>query len=103
MEYYYCELAVYVDVFLRYKLLLSLSKLRSLSHISESTLCVIVIICVTIHLHVLFFHQPQDTYRVLSASDRNFINEIARQSGDLLTMTTYGVQSYKMRFNEGIY
>eukprot|EP01032_Pedospumella_encystans_P009853 gene9853-11567_t len=44
----------------------------------------------------------KDTYRVLSASDRNFINEIARQSGDLLTMTTYGVQSYKMRFNEAM-
>jgi hypothetical protein len=44
---------------------------------------------------------PQDTYRVLSASDRNYINEIARQSGDLLTMTTYGVQAYKLRFHEG--
>jgi hypothetical protein len=47
-------------------------------------------------------HTPQDTYRVLSAADRDYINEIARQSGDLLTMTTYGVQSYKLRYNEGI-
>jgi hypothetical protein len=43
----------------------------------------------------------QDTYRVLSAADREYINEIARQSGDLLTMTTYGVQNYKLRFHEG--
>jgi hypothetical protein len=38
---------------------------------------------------------------VLSAADREYINEIARQSGDLLTMTTYGVQNYKLRFHEG--
>lgn len=43
----------------------------------------------------------QDTYRVLSAADREYINEIARQSGDLLTMTTYAVQNYKLRFHEG--
>lgn len=38
---------------------------------------------------------------MLSAADRDYINEIARQSGDLLTMTTYGVQNYKLRFHEG--
>lgn len=56
----------------------------------------------TLSLTVVDGFTLKDTYRVLSASDRNYINEIARQSGDLLTMTTYGVQSYKMRYHEAM-
>lgn len=56
----------------------------------------------TLTLVVVDGFTQKETYRVLSASDRNYINEIARQSGDLLTMTTYGVQSYRIRFNEAM-
>ncbi|KAJ1380821.1 hypothetical protein B484DRAFT_31568, partial [Ochromonadaceae sp. CCMP2298] len=56
----------------------------------------------TLKLTVVDGFALKDTYRVLSSSDRDYIDQIARQSGDLLTMTTYGTQSYKMRQAEAM-
>jgi hypothetical protein len=56
----------------------------------------------TLKIRVIDGFTLKDTYRVLSLTDRTYIDEIARQSGDLLTMTTYGTQNYKMRYVEAL-
>ena len=42
------------------------------------------------------------TYRVISSTDRKFINSLAEQSGDLINMTAFGVQNYKIRLEEAL-
>lgn len=42
----------------------------------------------------------KETYRVISGSDRQQIMNIAKQSGETVTMAGYGVQSYKIRLGE---
>lgn len=42
----------------------------------------------------------KESYRVISQGDRSNIMQIAKQSGDVLQMTSFGVQNYKIRFAE---
>jgi hypothetical protein len=42
------------------------------------------------------------TYRVISPEDRTNILKVAEDSGDLLTMTSFGVKNYKIRLYEAI-
>lgn len=42
------------------------------------------------------------TYRVISPEDRTNILKVAEESGDLLTMTSFGVKNYKIRLYEAL-
>ncbi len=55
-----------------------------------------------LRIAVLDGFTQKPTYRVINGSDREYIMDIARQSGQLMTMTQYGVQSYKIRLNEAL-
>jgi hypothetical protein len=44
----------------------------------------------------------KETYRVISPEDRINILKVAEESGDLLTMTSFGVKNYKIRLYEAL-
>ena len=45
---------------------------------------------------------PKEHYKVISDSDRDRIQYLAAQSGELVNMTTYGIQSYRIRYGEAL-
>jgi hypothetical protein len=47
-------------------------------------------------INVIDGFTQKPTYRVISDSDRRCIDLIASQSGDVVTMTAYGVQCYRI-------
>ena len=53
-------------------------------------------------LNVVDGFKQKPTYRVINDSDRKCIDLLASQSGDVVTMTAYGVQSYKIRLGEAL-
>ncbi|RYH21040.1 hypothetical protein EON65_21675 [archaeon] len=53
-------------------------------------------------LNVVDGFTQKESYRVISPGDRGNIMEIAKQSGDVLQMTSFGVQNYKIRLNEAL-
>jgi Ran GTPase-activating protein (RanGAP) involved in mRNA processing and transport len=56
----------------------------------------------TLKLVVVDGFTQKETYRVISPEDRTNILKIAEDSGDLLTMTSFGVKNYKIRLYEAI-
>eukprot|EP01031_Cornospumella_fuschlensis_P030219 gene30219-36515_t len=53
-------------------------------------------------LNVVDGFTQKESYRVISPGDRGNIMQIAKQSGDILQMTSFGVQNYKIRLNEAL-
>eukprot|EP01038_Epipyxis_sp_PR26KG_P005859 gene5859-8083_t len=53
-----------------------------------------------LRLSILDTFTQKESHRVINGSDRKYINEIAKQSGDVLAMTSFGVNNYKIRLDE---
>lgn len=58
--------------------------------------------CGTLKLTIMDGFTQKESYRVISQGDRSNIMSIAAQSGDVLQMTSFGVQNYKIRFVEAL-
>ena len=43
---------------------------------------------------------PKEHYRVISDVDRRCIHNLASQSGEVINMTSFGIQTYRIRFSE---
>ena len=46
--------------------------------------------------------RPKEHYKVISESDRDRIQFLAAQSGELVNMTSYGIQAYRIRYGEAL-
>lgn len=47
-------------------------------------------------------YKAKETYRVISDSDRACIEHLATQSGDVINMTSFGIQTYRVRYHEAM-
>ncbi len=55
-----------------------------------------------IKLTIIDGFTQKDSYRVISPEDKTNILKVAEQSGELLTMTSFGVKNYKIRLHEAL-
>lgn len=55
-----------------------------------------------LRINIIDGFTQKDSYRVISQGDRSNIMSIAKQSGDILQMTSFGVQNYKIRYAEAL-
>lgn len=56
----------------------------------------------TLFLSVVDAFARKPIFRVISSCDRDYINEVAEQTGETIQMTSFGVKSYKIRLDEAL-
>lgn len=54
----------------------------------------------TLKMSIIDGFTQKETFRVISPGDRSNILSAAQQSGDMMTMTSFGVKNYKIRISE---
>jgi hypothetical protein len=56
-----------------------------------------------LHFEIADGFQVKEIHRTLSSVDRDYINDVAKDTGDaMVTMTTNGVEGFKVRLDEGL-
>lgn len=55
-----------------------------------------------LHMRVVDGFARKDIHRTLTSCDREYIDAVAKDSGDRTVMSSYGVQSFKLRLDESV-
>jgi hypothetical protein len=56
----------------------------------------------TVYLTIMDGFAKKEIHRVVSSCDRDYINELASQTGDCIAMTSFGVSGAKVRLDEAL-